>query len=172
MGFFDKLKESASRATDKAKDSVEVVRLGSQISAKRKEIEKQYISIGEAVFQANQNDELNTVKDLIADACSQIVNYNQEIDQLEQKIKVLKDEKDCVCGNTLPISAKFCSNCGHKFEAPEENPILEEVKTEEDSQPALLNESNASEAVRQCPSCREAIGTDDHFCESCGTKID
>ncbi|MCE5172923.1 hypothetical protein LQV63_27040 [Paenibacillus profundus] len=28
------------------------------------------------------------------------------------------DEKDCVCGQVVPLDTRFCSGCGHQF--PEE----------------------------------------------------
>ncbi|WP_049917358.1 MULTISPECIES: zinc ribbon domain-containing protein [Bacillota] len=116
MGFFDKLKEGASKAADKAKESVEVVRLNSQISAKRKDIEKNYIQIGEAVFQANLSNDLTAAEPAITKSSEQIVALQQEIDELEEKIMEIKDEKDCVCGKVVPIDTKFCPSCGHKFE--------------------------------------------------------
>ncbi|GGG91107.1 zinc ribbon domain-containing protein [Paenibacillus radicis (ex Gao et al. 2016)] len=146
MGFFDKLKEGASKAADKAKDSVEVVRLNSQISAKRKDIEKHYIQIGEAVFQANLSHDLSAAEPAITTFSEQIVALQQEIDELEEKIMEIKDEKDCVCGKVVPIDTKFCPSCGHKFE---EAPAAAAEGTEEPEAEAVAPASSSSESPQQ-----------------------
>ncbi|MFF2484734.1 hypothetical protein [Paenibacillus sp. NPDC058071] len=116
MGFFDKLKEGASKAADKAKESVEVVKFNSQISAKRKEIEKHYIQIGEAVYQAHVANDLALAAQSIRESSAHIIGCEKEIEALEEKIKIIKEEKDCICGSVVPLEAKFCPSCGHKFE--------------------------------------------------------
>ncbi len=119
MSFFNKLKEGASKAADKAKDSVEVVRLTSQISAKRKDIEKVYLHIGETVFkahQSNQSDDRSDLTEYIQNSSNIILMLEAEITELEAKIKAIKDEKDCVCGQVIPLDSKFCPHCGNRFE--------------------------------------------------------
>jgi chromosome segregation ATPase len=116
MGFFDKLKEGAGKAADLAKDTVEITRIHSQISSKKKEIEKNHYRIGESIFDAYLNHEITSVEEHVTVICQEIVTLQQEIRQLELKIKEVKNEKYCVCGKTIALHAKFCPTCGHKFE--------------------------------------------------------
>lgn len=175
VGFFDKLKESASKAADKAKDSVEVVRLNSQISAKRGEIEKLYSQIGRTVFQAHAADNLSSAQELIQESSESIIALQQEIVQLENKIRIIKEEKDCVCGQVLPLEAKFCSTCGHKFEEKGEEPVA--GRLEVIAPPPVVDElepigtEEASETSKACPSCETPLGESDRFCENCGTSV-
>lgn len=171
MGFFDKLKESASKAADKAKDSVEVVRLNSQVAAKRKEIEKMYLQIGEAVFEAYTSNAESAAEELIKANSATIITLKQEIEQLEIKIRTLKDEKDCVCGQVLPLDAKFCSSCGHRFEEPSEVVVQanETVAIEAAHEAAATTESIS---VKSCSNCQATLQADDRFCENCGTAVE
>lgn len=183
MGFFNKIKESAAKAADKAKDSVEVVRLNSQIAVKRKEIERLYMQIGEAVFEAYQVNELSNAEQLIHNNSQFIIALQNEIEEIEVKVRALKDEKDCVCGQVLPLDAKFCSSCGHKFELQAAVVVAEEVV---DAIPvAELNDNGQAEAViveevveadnaahskTQCSACQSELQLGDQFCENCGEK--
>jgi len=177
MGFFDKLKESASKAADKAKDSVEIVRLNSQISAKRGEIKKLYAQIGRIVFQAHAADQLSSTQELIQSASESIIVLQQEIEELEHKIKIIKDEKDCVCGQVLSLEAKFCSTCGHKFEDNNAETSVGRIEVialppvEASAELATSGNAESPEAGRACPSCEAPLGESDRFCENCGTAV-
>lgn len=176
MGFFDRLKESASKAADKAKDSVEVVRLNSQISTKRGEIEKLYIQIGKTVFQAHAAGDLTSARESVQSSSDSIIAIQQEITQLEKKVKAIKEVKDCVCGQELPLEAKFCSTCGHKFEdhliEPEAGMIETALSapTETDDHRSTENEEEPA-ATKVCPSCETPVGHSDRFCENCGSQV-
>jgi hypothetical protein len=54
MGFFNKLKEGAGKAADLAKQTVEVTRLNTQISSKKREIEKNHSRIGKKTAYAGK----------------------------------------------------------------------------------------------------------------------
>jgi chromosome segregation ATPase len=115
MGFFDKIKVSAGKAADLAKETVEVTRLNTQISSKKREIEKNHSRLGELIFGAFQLNDLASVEDQVTTICQDTVTLQQDIHQLEVKIKEAKNEKNCVCGITIALNAKFCPSCGHKF---------------------------------------------------------
>jgi hypothetical protein len=115
MGFFDKIKEGAGKAADLAKETVEVTRLNTQISSKKREIEKNHYRIGELIFNAFQLNDLAAVEDQVTTICQEISALLTDIQQLELKIKEVKNEKNCVCGKTIALNAKFCPSCGHKF---------------------------------------------------------
>jgi uncharacterized membrane-anchored protein YhcB (DUF1043 family) len=123
MGIFGKIKEGASKAADLAKETVEVNKLNSQISTKKREIDKHHNRIGELIFDAYLINDIPSVEQQVTTICQEIVNNQQEIRLLEIKIKEVKNEKDCICGKTIALQAKFCPTCGHKFEEDVESSI-------------------------------------------------
>lgn len=93
MSFFQKLKDGASKATDKAIQTVEVTRLNSQISSIRKEIAEEKLKMGEGIFQAfSQGDTTFSVADL-RDPCERIIKLTTDIEVLELKIIEVKKDK-------------------------------------------------------------------------------
>ncbi|MDF2721902.1 MAG: double zinc ribbon-containing protein [Paenibacillus sp.] len=152
MSFFDKLREGASKAADMAKDTVEVTRLNAQIASKRKEIEKLYGHIGAIVFEAYTTQNMPNTEHEIEQNCRLIADLNQEIEFLEHRIKLVKNEKDCVCGNVVSLDIKFCPKCGHKFD-------------EEPPAPVALIEPEE----KLCSSCGKDMKSGDKFCGNCGT---
>lgn len=114
-GFMDKLKQSASKVTDMAQQTVEVTKLSTQITSKKKEIEKRFTLIGEAVYHGNINHDLTSVSDMITSMINEIDSCQQDIMMLEQKISELKNEKVCTCGQVVALDVKFCPACGVKF---------------------------------------------------------
>jgi hypothetical protein len=115
MGFFNKLKEGAGKAADLAKETVEVTRLNTQISSKKREIEKSHSRIGELISSAFQMNDLSVAEGQVTTICQEIVTLQHDILLLELKIKEVKNEKICVCGKTIAFNAKFCPSCGYKF---------------------------------------------------------
>jgi rRNA maturation endonuclease Nob1 len=154
MGFLDKLKEGATKAADKAKETVEVTRLNTQISGKKRDIERGYAKIGETVFQAYADGDLSAAEPEIQTLSQDIIGWQKEIAALEQKIKEVKNEKDCVCGKVVPLDAKFCQGCGHKFEEPVQ-PVAAAVTV----------------VQANCPSCASVIEEDARFCGNCGHTL-
>lgn len=154
MSFLDKFKKGVAEAGTLAKVTVEVNRLKLQISNKKKEIQEHYLRIGEAVFQIRQEAESEDKLAAIDEWCSQILGIQAEIKELELKINELSNEKTCGCGKVLPLDAKFCVSCGHKFE---------EV--------IVVPSEPEQEATATCPSCHQVIQSDAKFCGSCGFTL-
>ena len=115
MGFFDKIKVGAGKAADLAKETVEITRLNTQISTKKREIDKNFSRIGELTFGAFQINDLATVENQITGICQDTLSLKSDIQNLELKIKEVKNEKTCICGKTIAFNALFCPSCGHKF---------------------------------------------------------
>ncbi|AZS13704.1 zinc ribbon domain-containing protein [Paenibacillus lutimineralis] len=160
MGIFDKLKDGAAKAADLAKDSVEIAKINSQISSKRKEIEKSYLLIGKEVYEAYTKKQLDTLESLVQEQSNLIHGLEEEVEQLEYKIREIKDEKECVCGRVVPMDTKFCPSCGHQFEE-----ITKLVPVEEEA---------ASEVLviqKHCGTCHTVVNETDLFCEKCGNRL-
>ncbi|WP_314587594.1 zinc ribbon domain-containing protein [Paenibacillus terrigena] len=154
MSFLDKFKKGVAEAGTLAKVTVEVNRLKLQISNKRKEIQEYYLKIGEAMFQIRQEEGSEAKLTSIDEWCAQILSIQADMKDLELKIKELSNEKTCSCGKVLPLDAKFCVSCGHKFE---------EV--------IVLTLEPELEETATCPSCHQTVQNDAKFCGSCGYTL-
>lgn len=119
MSFFKKLTETVTKgvstATEKAQQTVEITKLHSQIAGKRKEIERKYNEIGEAVYRAYLDGDLSKAETDVIPACQQIADKNRDIDSLEDRIRELRNEKECECGQRVPFQTRFCPACGKPF---------------------------------------------------------
>lgn len=116
MSFFDKLKTGVSEAGNKAKVVVELNRLKMQNSSKHKEIEQQYQEIGRSVFVALTNEYETINREELQPFIQQILTLQDEIQRNQTQMGLAGDEKQCVCGEKVPIGTRFCSVCGYPFE--------------------------------------------------------
>lgn len=68
------------------------------------------------------------------------------------------------CASLVAIGTKFCGTCGGKMgvKAAAEEPVVEEVVMEEDSQ---------DDSVKRCAVCNEVLDKGAAFCFKCGTKV-
>jgi len=178
MSFLKKLTETVSKgvstATEKAQQTVEITKLHTQISSKRKEIEKRYAQIGEAVYEAYLAKDLSKAEAAILPECEAISGLRKEIAGLEERIRELRNEKECVCGQTVPYETKFCPSCGRKFEFPE--PVTPEVLPDQSEAPApeAAPEEAAvveAEARAVCAECAAPLAADARFCPECGHSV-
>ncbi len=115
MSFMDKVKTGFSEAGNKAKIVVEVNKFKMQIGNKQKEIEKQYQHIGRLFFLNSVGRMTDDTEADFKASVEDILRLEKEIEELQKQIKTLSNEKDCVCGNTAPLDARFCPSCGHTF---------------------------------------------------------
>jgi rRNA maturation endonuclease Nob1 len=192
MSFFKKFTDTVSKgvtnATEKAQQTMEVTRLNAQISSKRKEIDKLFASIGESVYGAFEVKDLSIAEEKVIPFCNEITAIRSEIAVLDDRIKVIRNEKECVCGKRLPFDTRFCPSCGHPFPEPEVTldysiqvdpivPAAESIHLESDVQENVLESTELTEPAeppkvydqRQiCKSCGTPLFADSHFCPTCG----
>ncbi|MDF2925782.1 MAG: hypothetical protein K0R57_4696 [Paenibacillaceae bacterium] len=160
MSFFKKVQEGAAKAAEKAKETVEVNRLSAQIHSKKREIDKLHQTIGESIYQSYLANDFANAESAVISMCEQIAELQKEIAAVELKIKEVKNEKDCICGRIVPLETKFCSFCGHKFEAePKDDPAQ------------TGQESAAAENTVQCAACQSVLEPDAQFCGDCGAAV-
>ncbi|GAB2720860.1 zinc ribbon domain-containing protein [Paenibacillus thermoaerophilus] len=155
MSLFKKIKESALSAADKAQQTVEITRIHAQISGKEKEIANLYQQLGKRVFDAYVTGDLQSAEPNIAEYSGKVIEIQKEIEVLKQKIREIKNEKQCECGTTVPADALFCSSCGRKLETPAKEP---QSNVEGADDPAL------------CAVCKNPLEAGAKFCVHCGTS--
>lgn len=157
--FLDKLKQGATKVSDMAQQTVEITRLSTQISSKKKEIDHKLMTLGLAVFNGYCNDSIDQEASLISRNSQEILAIQHEISTLEQRIKQLKNEKDCVCGRVVSFDTKFCPSCGNKFEA-HITPV-----------DVIPVDAEVVVSMPECSNCHAALEHDAKYCESCGCKV-
>lgn len=179
MSFLKKLTETVTKgvstATEKAQQTVEITKLHTHISGKRKEIERRYTRIGEAVYEAYLKKDLSLAEGLVIPECDEISGIRKEIAGLEERIRELRNEKECECGQEVPYDTKFCPSCGRKF--PEPVPVQVEVLPPEHEESEEPEEAEAeavvleAEATPVCGSCGAELKPDVRFCPECGAPV-
>ncbi|MES6927192.1 zinc ribbon domain-containing protein, partial [Cutibacterium acnes] len=121
------------------------------ISAKKRDIEMEYRRMGEAYFANYTAAEKAAVDTLLDPHCENIIFLKKEIQELEQKIKAVNNEKTCECGKVVPRDTKFCPSCGHKF-----------------GEETILQEEEGAAETAECAACHTPMEPDAKFCPSCG----
>lgn len=154
--FFNKIKQGVSDAGKKAQNTVEWTTLKFQLSAKEKDIEKNYTEIGRIVHQSLEipggvipSTEIQKYRDAI-------VELEQEVEELQRKIQHLQNLKECGCGKMLPSDATYCPFCGQQFQT-----VIVQPSASETSFPKST----------YCTKCGEPADFMDQFCRSCGNKL-
>jgi hypothetical protein len=187
MSFFKKFTETVSKgvstATEKAQQTVEITRLNAQISGKRKEIDKLFANIGAHVYEAYLAHDLSKAEAKVIPGCEEITAIRGEIVALENRIKTIRNEKECVCGKLVPYDTRYCPACGHPFPEPEvvqESPVQADpyVPVDYSADSETTNPTDLQETVvpplppvdqRQiCQCCGTPLYADSHYCPTCG----
>ncbi|MCG7408628.1 zinc ribbon domain-containing protein [Paenibacillus sp. ACRRX] len=116
--FLQKMKEGASKASEKAQNVVELNRIQSQIESLRKEWEQNTYEIGCLAYEAYKTNELSGLEHQLAALARVNARVEQDIEQLEWKRCELRHEKRCDCGEIAPWTANYCAKCGTKLPDP------------------------------------------------------
>lgn len=125
--FLSKLKQGASRAADKAQQAIEVTKLSAQIHSKRKQFDQNLYQIGLEVYEAYKSADLSKAEKSVRMYSQENQALEVQIRELEEQIRLLKHEKRCTCGQSVPEQAKFCTDCGARLEASAA-PYLPQIK--------------------------------------------
>ncbi|WP_110842276.1 zinc ribbon domain-containing protein [Paenibacillus flagellatus] len=153
MKWLDMIREGASRAADKAQRTVEMTKTAALIAGKRKQIRNLHTRIGVAVYGAYRGGDFTSSGPDVVRLSAQIEALEREIGSLELELARLNREKACACGKLVPYGARFCPECGKRFEtAPETIDAAVEV-----------------EATLRCVRCDAELDAGDRFCLRCGS---
>lgn len=152
MSFFEdlskKIAATTQSATQKAKDTADIVKLNSQVNDLNKTIANGYAELGKQYFENNKDN----VPEEFAEIFNSINESTAKIAELKDQIKTIKGISTCPsCGNDVPVGQKFCPNCGAQ---------LPEVKAPE------------APVAPVCPTCGEPVAEGQKFCSKCGGSIE
>lgn len=153
MAFFEqlgkKLSDAGQGVAQSSRNAVDIAKLNSAVSDKKKQIAQAYSAIGEKYYELHKDSAEEELSALVS-------NVNQlfaEIHDCENQIKTIRGVAKCAnCGADIPTGAAFCSVCGAPAPEPE--------------RPA------APEGTRECPNCHKFVPVGNKFCTGCGAKME
>lgn len=97
----------------KAKDVSEIAKLKFDIRSKEDFIERQYVLLGSAYYEAHKKDEAPAE----AEQFQVIEEALEEIERMKRQILNLQGAAECPkCGSKMPEGAIFCSRCGTRMD--------------------------------------------------------
>ncbi len=106
----EKIKKAVSVTTQKAVkfsgDAVDFTKLKIKIADIKSKLDDKYIQIGMAVYDGNDNGDVEAV-------CEEIAALREELDEYKRKLSEYKNQKVCsACGEVCEIDDTFCKKCG------------------------------------------------------------
>lgn len=154
MAFFEqlgkKITDAGQGVAQSGKNAMDVSRLNSLISDRKKQISQGYAALGEAYFMFHKNDPSPEFPNLMAD----LNGYFADIKKAENDIKQIRGVVKCpTCGADIAIGSAFCSACGAAAPVIETGPVI-------------------PEGYRRCPQCDKLIPEGNRFCTGCGYKFE
>ena len=152
MDFFQKLKDGANKAADMAQQTVEVAKLNMNISGKQKEVEQHLAGIGRVVLKDYKAGAISTEKSEITRLCNAILALETDISAVRDKIAGVKNLEICKCGAEAKLDAKFCLQCGNRFDTPA----------------VAVDAVIVEQTHKNCTSCGSLLEPESKFCENCG----
>ena len=157
MGFFDKVKDTASVVADKAKKAgsdignasktaMEKQKLKSEIRKEDANIEKQYALIGKKYIELFANQ----YSPEFAEYVQAIETSKENINKLNAQLVALEDFVVCSCGTKVAKNASYCPSCGSAIAVAtttaEEQPTVapEEVVVDDTETSAPIDDSSSN----------------------------
>ncbi len=156
MGFFDKVKDTASVVADKAKKAgsdignasktaIEKQKLKGEIRKEDANIEKQYALIGKKYIELFANQYSSE----FAEYVQAIETSKENINKLNAQLVALEDFVICSCGTKVAKNASYCPNCGSAIAvatttAEEQPTVAPEEVVVDDTETSVSNDNSSN----------------------------
>ncbi len=156
MGFFDKVKDTASVVADKAKKAgsdignasktaIEKQKLKGEIRKEDANIEKQYALIGKKYIELFANQ----YSPEFAEYVQAIETSKENINKLNAQLVALEDFVICSCGTKVAKNASYCPNCGSAIAvatttAEEQPTVAPEEVVVDDTETSVPNDNSSN----------------------------
>lgn len=152
MNILQKLKDGANKATEKAQHVVEINKLNSQISDIEQRKSSYYLEMGKVFYEGYRSKDMSIAEKEMVDLAKSCDSLQEQIDELRNRIAILKNERICQCGRTVALDAIFCPYCGNKLAdltvRPEARTEPKEPKAERDF---FFSEESVTSEVDDAP---------------------
>ncbi|WP_342564071.1 zinc ribbon domain-containing protein [Paenibacillus sp. FSL R7-0345] len=151
MNFLQRIKDSASRVSEKAQSSVEIGKLNGHISDIEREMELEFMKMGQLFYEGYRSRDMSEAEGKMVELSKVCLKHQEQIDELRHRIAELKNERLCVCGNVVALDANFCPKCGHKLEDPpkKEAPAVTIRTIPEDEEDEFYGEEELTEEEKE-----------------------
>ncbi|AIQ50478.1 zinc ribbon domain-containing protein [Paenibacillus sp. FSL R7-0331] len=151
MNFLQRIKDSASRVSEKAQSSVEIGKLNGHISDIEREMELEFMKMGQLFYEGYRSRDMSVAEGKMVELSKGCLKHQEQIDELRYRIAELKNERLCVCGNVVALDANFCPKCGHKLEEPvkKEAPAVTIRTIHEDEEDEFYGEDELTEEEKE-----------------------
>lgn len=108
-----KVKDAVSATTKKvvklSGEAFDYTKLRIRISEINSKLDEKYAAIGLAVYENNEDAQIETL-------CDEIAALRAELYELKLKLDEFKNKKSCPeCGNSTDKENTFCPSCGSRF---------------------------------------------------------
>lgn len=157
MAFFNdigsKVNRGFNQVTSRSKDYAGQMRMDSEIRALEKNLQLEYASLGQAVY--NAGIDISGAGEGAKDAASRIGALQGQIQFKKGAQQTLKEKIVCpVCGRTLEAESKFCGFCGARLGG------------------GIQVQTNTPPIERTCVRCGASLNEGDRFCMNCGAPAE
>lgn len=154
MNFLQRIKEGASKVSEKAQNSVEVGKLNSRITEIESEMEIEFLKMGKLFYEGCRAKDLSGAEGQMLELAKACTKHQDKIDGLRARIAELKNERLCRCGHVVALDANFCPKCGSKLEPSSTVKPSAALDDEEDGESEAAGataqgRSNAYEAYKE-----------------------
>lgn len=172
MSLIGNLSCLGQNASNKMKDTAEIVRISGQIADCEKELKKFYIDIGKSCCA----EDWDKVSDMIQVKVQQAKAIQSQLDGLQKQVSVLKGNTTCPnCGAVSKNGTGFCSSCGQRFSITIQKKCLNCGSPLEADQifctfcGTLVADVGGNTFV--CSRCGKKVESSHTFCKYCGNRI-
>ncbi|MHA6534426.1 zinc ribbon domain-containing protein [Paenibacillus sp. BAC0078] len=116
MNILKRIKDGASRVSEKAQSSVEIGKLNGHISDIEREMEVEFMKMGKLFYEGYRSRDMSVAEGKMVELSRGCFKLQEQIDGLRARIAELKNEQLCACGQVVTLGANFCPHCGRKLE--------------------------------------------------------
>lgn len=116
MKLLQRIKDGASRVSEKAQSSVEVSKLNGQISDLEHEMQVEFLKMGKLFYEGYRSRDMSSAEGPMVELARACNKLQEQIDGVRARIAELKNERLCACGRVVSLEANFCPHCGRKLD--------------------------------------------------------
>ena len=162
MNFLQRIKDGASRVSEKAQSSVEISKLNGQISDIEHEMEIEFMKMGKLFYEGYRSRDMSVAEGQMVELARGCGRLQEQIEGVRSRIAELKNERLCACGQVVALDANFCPHCGRKLEGislrkePAPAVTVHTVHEQEDEEDQYYGEEELTEAERELAKRPEA----------------
>ena len=109
MKLLQRIKEGASRVSEKAQNSVEIGKLNGNITDIEQEMEHEFLKDGKLFYEGFRSRDMSVAEGKMVELSRTCSKLQEKIDDLRMRIAELKNERLCTCGHVVALEANFLS---------------------------------------------------------------